>query len=215
MTGVQTCALPICDDVFKDVGVLSGGERARVALAILALAKANFLLLDEPTNHLDVPSQEVLEEVLLGFSGTILMVSHDRYLIRQIATQVWAIAEGQLHLFEEGYSAYHAWHQMWRHAPRKAQQQEDEARAQREAARQARRERDRALARQQERLDELEEQIHRFEIRLEELTHALDVAGRDQNVSRVSKLGAEYREIETKLDHLLEEWAEIADRPVV
>jgi ATP-binding cassette subfamily F protein 3 len=202
------------DDVFKDVGVLSGGERARVALAILALAKANFLLLDEPTNHLDIPSQEVLEEVLLSFSGTILMVSHDRYLIREVATQVWAIADGELQLFNEGYAAYDEWHQMWRNAPRKAQQQVDDAQAQREAARQARRERERALARQQERLEELEEEIHRFEVRLEELTYALDVAGRDQDVSRVSKLGAEYREIEAKLDYLLEEWAEVADTPV-
>ncbi len=202
------------DDVFKDVGVLSGGERARVAIAILSLAKANFLLLDEPTNHLDVPSQEVLQQVLRNFSGTILMVSHDRYLIREIATVVWAIYDGTLKVFDDGYAGYAQWHQTGRGGSRKAQQVEDEARAQREAKRQAQRERQRALARQQSRLDDLEAEIHQGEARLAELTAALEVAGRAQDVARVSELGAEYRKIETRLNRLLEQWAAVADNPV-
>ncbi|MBN1250362.1 MAG: ATP-binding cassette domain-containing protein [Anaerolineae bacterium] len=202
------------DDVFKDVGVLSGGEQARVSIAILSLSKANFLLLDEPTNHLDIRSQEVLQGVLQSFAGTILMVSHDRYLIREVATKVWAIAEGRLNVFNEGYEAYQAWHTMWREAPRKAQQEENEARLRREAERRAQRERERALARQEARISELEAQIHQFEIRMTELAGALDAAGRQQDVSRVSKLGAEYRQIEKKLDQLLEEWAAVADRRV-
>ncbi len=202
------------DDVFKDVAVLSGGERARVAIAILSLAKANFLLLDEPTNHLDITSQEVLQQVLLGFDGTILMVSHDRYLIREIATKVWAIGDGILHVFEEGYEPYQAWHQMWRDAPRRAKQVDEEARAQREAERRARRERERVLARQQEHLVELEEEIHRLEGHLQTLTYALDAAGRDQDVSRVAKLGAEYRQTEVRVNQLLEEWAQVADTPL-
>ncbi|MDF1513175.1 MAG: ABC-F family ATP-binding cassette domain-containing protein, partial [Anaerolineae bacterium] len=104
------------DDVFKDVGILSGGEQARVALALLARQKANFLLLDEPTNHLDIQSQEVLQEVITEFNGTILMVSHDRYLVREVATQVWAIADNTVCIFEEGYAAYDEWHQNRRSA---------------------------------------------------------------------------------------------------
>ena len=134
------------DDVFKDVGVLSGGERARVALAILTLEKANFLLLDEPTNHLDIPSQEVLQDVINRFNGTVLLVSHDRYLIREVATQVWAIADGRLHVFEEGYAAYAAWHREARGgSPPGAQKREEEARARREAERLAERERERVV----------------------------------------------------------------------
>jgi ATP-binding cassette subfamily F protein 3 len=79
------------DEVFKPIGDLSGGERMRVALAKLTLTKPNFLVLDEPTTHLDIASQEVLQEVLSEFDGTILFVSHDRYLIEALATQVWAI----------------------------------------------------------------------------------------------------------------------------
>src|SRR5699024_5041163 len=76
------------DDVFKKIHTLSGGEKARVALAKLMLKKANFLILDEPTNHLDVASKEVLEGALLQFKGTILFVSHDRYFINKLADEI-------------------------------------------------------------------------------------------------------------------------------
>ncbi|TLN15344.1 ABC-F family ATP-binding cassette domain-containing protein, partial [bacterium] len=79
------------DDAFKPVSALSGGERGRLALACLALQGANLLLLDEPTNHLDLAAQEALQSILAGFGGTILLVSHDRYLIDALATQVWEV----------------------------------------------------------------------------------------------------------------------------
>ena len=94
------------DDVWKLIRGLSGGERARLALAIVALDGVNLLLLDEPTNHLDIPSQEVLQEALEGFDGTILMVSHDRYLVDRIATHVWDIRDRTLRVFKGSYSEY-------------------------------------------------------------------------------------------------------------
>ncbi|MDX1415400.1 MAG: ABC-F family ATP-binding cassette domain-containing protein [Candidatus Promineifilaceae bacterium] len=94
------------DDVFKQVAALSGGERARLALALLAAAGANLLLLDEPTNHLDIPSQEILQSVLEQFDGTILLVSHDRYLVSRLATQVWEIEDEQMQVFEGKYEDY-------------------------------------------------------------------------------------------------------------
>ena len=84
------------DDAFKLVDMLSGGERGRLALAKLALQQTNFLLLDEPTNHLDIPAQEVLQSVLDNYEGTILLVSHDRYLIDALATQIWEIQTSDL-----------------------------------------------------------------------------------------------------------------------
>lgn len=94
------------DEVYKKVGMLSGGERGKLALAILALMGANFLLLDEPTNHLDIPAQEVLQEVLEQFEGTILLVSHDRYLVDRLATQVWSLTNGHLSVFKGTYEEF-------------------------------------------------------------------------------------------------------------
>ena len=84
----------IGEDVYKTVGVLSGGERARLTLAKLILSRMNLLVLDEPTNHLDIDSREVLENALSGFDGTILVVSHDRYLIEKLATRILQIKPG-------------------------------------------------------------------------------------------------------------------------
>ncbi len=94
------------DDVFKRVAMLSGGERGRLALAKLALQDTNLLLLDEPTNHLDIPSQEILQSVLDSYKGTILLVSHDRYLVDALATQIWEIDpdESAMRIFKGTYS---------------------------------------------------------------------------------------------------------------
>jgi ATP-binding cassette subfamily F protein 3 len=99
------------DDVFRKVSTLSGGERGRLALAKLSLSDANLLLLDEPTNHLDLPTQEVLESVLSNFPGTILLVSHDRYLIDSLASQIWEVdPHGQtLQVFKGSYTQYKAY----------------------------------------------------------------------------------------------------------
>src|SRR5437016_13461826 len=92
------------DDVFKGVGVLSGGERSRLALARLAARHANLLVLDEPTNHLDLLAREQLETVLQAFEGALLFVSHDRYFIDKLATEIWPIESGVLKRFEGNWS---------------------------------------------------------------------------------------------------------------
>ena len=94
------------DDHFKLVGDLSGGERGRLALAVLSLQGANFLVLDEPTNHLDILAQEMLQAVLEAFEGTVLLVTHDRYLVDRLATEVWAVDDGRLDVYEFGYTEY-------------------------------------------------------------------------------------------------------------
>ncbi|MCE2845848.1 MAG: ABC-F family ATP-binding cassette domain-containing protein [Sphingobacteriales bacterium] len=94
------------DDVFKKIKVLSGGERARVALAKTILAKANFLLLDEPTNHLDIQSVNVLVEVLNRYEGTYIVVSHDRYFLSRIANKIWHIQDHELKEYPGTYDEY-------------------------------------------------------------------------------------------------------------
>src|SRR5260370_21234733 len=92
------------DDAFKAIRSLSGGEKSRVALAKLMLDDVGLLLLDEPTNHLDIPAQEMLEEALQDFEGTIVFVSHDRYFIDAIATRLWSIENGAVTMHLGNYS---------------------------------------------------------------------------------------------------------------
>ena len=94
------------DEVFKEVNVLSGGEKVRLALAKLMLKRANFLILDEPTNHLDIISKEALEAALADYDGTILFVSHDRYFIKKIATSCLVLENGKSTYYPDGYGDY-------------------------------------------------------------------------------------------------------------
>ena len=103
------CFLFSEEDVFKKIGVLSGGERNRYALARMLLAPSNFLLLDEPTNHLDMRAKEVLLEALRAYSGTVVFVSHDRYFIDNLATRVFEIEDGHVHVYPGTYEDY-----LWR-----------------------------------------------------------------------------------------------------
>jgi ATP-binding cassette subfamily F protein 3 len=100
------CFLFSGDDVFKPLGVLSGGERNRYALARILVSPANFLLLDEPTNHLDMRAKDVLLEALAGYSGTVIFVSHDRYFIDRLATRVLEIEGGAVTAYEGNYEDY-------------------------------------------------------------------------------------------------------------
>jgi ATP-binding cassette subfamily F protein 3 len=100
------CFLFSGDDVFKPLGVLSGGERNRFALARILVSPANFLLLDEPTNHLDMRAKDVLLEALASYSGTVVFVSHDRYFIDRLATRVFEIENGAVTAYEGNYEDY-------------------------------------------------------------------------------------------------------------
>src|SRR5271157_1920040 len=103
------CFLFSGDDVFKRIGVLSGGERNRYALLKMLLHPANFLLLDEPTNHLDLRAKDVLLEALMKYTGTVVFVSHDRYFIDKLATRVFEIGEGKVEIYPGNYEDY-----LWR-----------------------------------------------------------------------------------------------------
>ena len=103
------CFLFSGDDVFKPLGVLSGGERNRYALARILVSPSNFLLLDEPTNHLDMRAKDVLLEALAAFSGTVVFVSHDRYFIDRLATRVLEVENGTVTTHEGNYEDYLRW----------------------------------------------------------------------------------------------------------
>jgi ATP-binding cassette subfamily F protein 3 len=109
LRGLLGCFLFSEDDVFKKLGVLSGGERGRYALLRLLLHPANFLLLDEPTNHLDLRAKDVLLGALMEYTGTVVFVSHDRYFIDNLATRVFEIGDGKVEIYPGNYEDY-----LWR-----------------------------------------------------------------------------------------------------
>ena len=196
------------EDVFKTVDLLSGGERGRLALAILALQGANLLLLDEPTNHLDLPSQEVLQTMLGDFDGTILLVSHDRYLIDALATQIWEVVPGKtrLRIFEGGYSEYKTWLQA-QELSTPIQKQVGDEKKQVEKSGSEHKPKTRSkneLMRLKKQIEDVELKILLIEGRLAELEQQLQNPPDDGE--KVVQLGVEYAEVQARLNEQMQLW---------
>lgn len=195
----------IGDDAFKRVSMLSGGERGRLALAKLALSDTNLLLLDEPTNHLDIPSQEVLQSVLDAYQGTILLVTHDRYLVDALATQIWEVdpAGSRLTAFKGTYSQL----KQQREAERLQQTQLDTktvAHAPRQKFLNSSKEERRRVAK----LQELENSIASLEAQLAEVSRQLQNPPADRAI--VAALGDEYSRVQAEMDVRLVEWEKLS-----
>lgn len=193
------------DDVYKQMKALSGGERGRFALAILALHPVNLLFLDEPTNHLDILGQEILEDALKAFPGTILMVSHDRYLIDRLATQIWELREDQLWVYPGNYADYLAARQRERQTQLETRPEPQPAETRRRAQRQAQRDE----AKRQEQLESLLAAIDLQETRLAELAKTLISATEAGEWHQMQELNNAYKEGEAKLSNLIGQWEQM------
>ncbi len=197
------------DDVFKEVSLLSGGERGRLALACLALQGANLLLLDEPTNHLDLPSQEILQSILADFQGTILLVSHDRYLIDALATQVWEVlpSEHKLNVFKGSYSEYRASKQVPQPAaasnPIESKSAFNNRRKEKSGMSKG------ELQKLQRKMRDVEDAISSLEGRIKEIETQLEAIPSDP--ARVQKLGGEYTHLQAELEERLQEWTALGE----
>jgi len=204
------------DDVFRKVSTLSGGERGRLALAKLSLSNANLLLLDEPTNHLDLPTQEVLESVLSKFPGTILLVSHDRYLIDSLASQIWEVdPQGKsLVVFKGSYTQFKAY---------KLSQQEvqkggddlashigDGRRKLARSSNQAKGLTNFERRKLQERITRIEEEVHQLEKQQADLAILLENPPKDTN--EVLQLGEQYVALQEKVEMLMGEWGSLEEK---
>jgi ATP-binding cassette, subfamily F, member 3 len=195
------------DDVFKPVSALSGGERARLAMSILALEGANFLLLDEPTNHLDIPAQEVLQEVLEHFPGTVLLVSHDRYLIDRLATQIWAIKDGALTIFKGTYQQYLA-----SMGVSVAEMNAITARhRQTNGNDNGKNGKESKAKRNEYRLAQLEAQIHTLEATLAKMGEDVQrAASGGKGYAHLNELSKQYQTTQRQLDAMIAEWSQLA-----
>ncbi|MCH1627447.1 ABC-F family ATP-binding cassette domain-containing protein [Ferdinandcohnia quinoae] len=197
------------DDVLKTVSTLSGGEKARLALAKLMLERSNFLILDEPTNHLDLDSKEVLENALVDYPGTILFVSHDRYFINRIATKVFELSTDGLTEFLGDYDYYlekknemielAQLEQKELNTKQKVTIQEKTSYEQDKEAKKLERQRKR-------RIEEIELEISSIEEKLEENEQFLCDPEVYQDHEKVQQINDNNKQLSDKLDILMEEW---------
>ncbi|MCA0970423.1 ABC-F family ATP-binding cassette domain-containing protein [Halobacillus litoralis] len=199
------------EDVLKPVSALSGGEKARLSLAKLMMQKANFLILDEPTNHLDLDSKEVLEAALIDYPGTLLFVSHDRYFINKIATQVVEMLPGETRKFLGDYDYYANKKQ----EEYELQQIEEAERAANEPAStenqtknsfQQDKEAKREERKRNRRISEIEARIEELEAQLEENDELLCDPDIYQDHERSLELTESNEQLNKELESLMEEW---------
>lgn len=191
------------EDVFKTVNVLSGGERVRLALCKIFKKRPNFLILDEPTNHMDIVGKETLEEMLAGFSGTVIFVSHDRYFIKKIATKVLDFKSGETVLYNYGYENY-------LESLKKPQETVvEEIKPQKEKKTyvtplKEKSKKERAVKKAEEKIALLEEKLGGIEAELQ----------LEENLSdylKLSELQKEQEELQTELDIAMGEWERLSE----
>jgi ATP-binding cassette subfamily F protein 3 len=209
------------DDVFSQVQTLSGGERSRLALAILVLENANFLLLDEPTNHLDIPAQEELQAALEQYDGTVLLVSHDRYLVNRLATQIWDLqrdekGKNRLIVFTGPYQEYIAARAAIEQRGRGAALVGEYSATTQEKGRlesgdwETERLSKNEQRRRTEELTALEAAVAEAEASLAGLVEAMQTAGESQSYEEVQRISQEYSAAEARLEQLLQQWEALA-----
>ena len=197
------------EDVCKNIGVLSGGEKSRVALAKLMLSGANLLLLDEPTNHLDINSREALEEALLSYDGTIIAVSHDRYFMRKLATRVVEMANGGIADYKGGY-AFYLEHRRDLEADRASGRDRAVTASKLEHLESKE---DRARKRKLKKmLAECESEINRAEARLAAISVEMSREDALSDHILLTALHDEQTELENRLEELYRQWADLAEQ---
>jgi len=199
------------EDVFKEIHKLSGGERSRIALLKLMLSKSNFLLMDEPTNHLDILSKEVLENALCNYTGTVLLVSHDRYFLNKTATKIIELKQDGCIQYNGNYSYYI--NKKTRFESQSAEQQAEiyeEVTANKNEWLKQKEEKSN-LRRQQKRLETVEAEIAQAEDRIKEITFLMETPEIFSDHVKCQTLHEEQEQLQARLDSLYDEWSELSE----
>ena len=198
------------DDVYKKVGVLSGGQRSRLALARLAQLAGNFLILDEPTNHLDIRSRDVLQHALDSYEGTILFASHDRYLISNLATQIWEIDGQDCRVYNGDYDFYLRKRREYKSendavVSTTQKQTRSSSSSMTKASKQE-------INKLKKNESELAQELEALEEKALELEKEMEQASYDQDHERVVTLNAEYESTKVALEKALTEWEAVCEK---
>lgn len=197
------------DDVFKTVGMLSGGEKARLSLLCLFLEKPNFLILDEPTNHLDIPTREIMEDAIEAFGGTCLVVSHDRYFLDKVADRILELDHGKLTEYLGNYSYYKEKKQDLEafEKDRNGKEEEEEKEKEEKPRENEHQVKTEVSASDVSKLSHVEMEIGRLEATMKMYTVQMSM-----NPENYAELADEYEEAKKKLDKLYEKWDELAEK---
>lgn len=197
------------DDVFKTVGMLSGGEKARLSLLCLFLEKPNFLILDEPTNHLDIPTREIMEDAIEAFGGTCLVVSHDRYFLDKVADRILELDHGKLTEYLGNYSYYKEKKQDLEafEKDRNGKEEEEEKEKEEKPRENEHQVKTEVSAADVSKLSHVEMEIGRLEATMKMYTVQMSM-----NPENYAELADEYEETKKKLDKLYEKWDELAEK---
>lgn len=197
------------DDVFKQVGVLSGGERAKLCFAILTLKRANVLILDEPTNHLDLMTKEVLEQALLEYEGTIILVSHDRYLLNRLSTRIIEVTESGVKSYNGNYDGYRE--QKANESKSYENDNYENERVKRNSKQKQYRTKEQRAAdlKKKQRIKELETEIESLEQSISQLEKEISAPEIAADYELCAEKCIELEEKKQILDNKLEEWAEL------
>ena len=197
------------EDAHRLVGQLSGGERARLKLAIICLAGSNVLVLDEPTNHLDLPSKEVLQQALAEYEGTLIIVSHDRYLLDRVPNRIFAIEQGALHQYKGGYGAYlRAKAEL---GPERAAAPQPKTESEQKKQYNRGKEQRREDARRRKEYAEAETLIHTLEEELEQIKTEMARDSVQNDYQRLQELCALIEEKQGLLDSAMERWLTLSE----
>lgn len=194
------------DEVYKRIGELSGGQRSRLALARLAQLEGNLLVLDEPTNHLDIRSREVLQEALKSYEGTMLFVSHDRYLIQALATQVWEIRGGSCEIYRGDYEFYLR-KRGEELVTKEASDSQPVGKISSNRSANSNKDLDRAKRKLEKREAELASNLVRLESLIEDIEQRMADASYKGNHEQAATLAAEYQERKDELEDSYDEWS--------
>jgi ATP-binding cassette subfamily F protein 3 len=200
------------DDVYKHVRDLSGGEKGRLALAKLIYSRVNVLVLDEPTNHLDIPSREALEEALDAYQGTIITISHDRYFLDRVATQILALdGSGGAEHYDGDYTEYHDWKAAQLRAPIR-EESPAPAKSKETSARPKTKSIEGKSAKKKPARDSqlVEAEIAEAEKRLTEISEKLGQPKVARDAARLKTLNEEYKSADARLRQLYEEWEQVS-----
>lgn len=200
------------ENVFKPVGVLSGGERAKVCFAVMMLEHGNVLILDEPTNHLDIAMKEVIEDAMETFGGTILFVSHDRYLLDRVADHILELKADGAFVYQGGFSA-------WRDAQQKASAAEAAAAAETQEPRPPKGEKPAYRSKKQRSqqakfradLRSLEQNLDRMQEELDQLTAELADEAVCSDYQLMQEKCARMEELRVAMDETMEKMIELED----